>query len=215
MSFAHCRWLNTPSVWRIEDENLWVVTDAKTDFWRRTHYGFTRDNGHFFAREVVGDFTAQIRVQARYEGLYDQAGIMIRIDQRNWIKAGIEWSDGQALLSSVLTIEQSDWAASAYGENPTEFWIRSTVKDNVLRYRFRRTAVNGRYCVLPPFPVQRHIALGQCVALRSDRVWECTFPTFRSGRLWTKNCTTCPEPKASRFWTSFSPAVASARLVVT
>ena len=92
MSFARCTWLNAPATWRLDGECLRVVTDAKTDFWRETHYGFTRDNGHFFGCEVAGDFTAQLRVRARYEALYDQAGLMVRLDARNWIKAGIEHS---------------------------------------------------------------------------------------------------------------------------
>jgi regulation of enolase protein 1 (concanavalin A-like superfamily) len=51
----------------------------------------------------------QVRVRANYDALYDQAGIMVRIDERNWVKAGIEKSDGKCQLSSVLTVDQSDW----------------------------------------------------------------------------------------------------------
>ena len=49
----------------------------------------------------------QVRVRASYEALYDQAGIMVRVDERNWLKAGIEKSDGQCQLSSVLTVDGS------------------------------------------------------------------------------------------------------------
>jgi regulation of enolase protein 1 (concanavalin A-like superfamily) len=42
---------------------------------------FTRDNGHFFNCEKIGDFTAELRVQAQYDELYDQAGIMVRLDR--------------------------------------------------------------------------------------------------------------------------------------
>ena len=133
MSFAHCSWMNPPNTWHLDGESLRVVTDANTDFWRETYYGFTRDNGHFFGYEARGDFTAQLRVQARYEELYDQAGMMVRLDEKNWVKAGIERSDGKAMLSSVLTIDQSDWATGAYGGNPADFWMRVTVRDGVLR----------------------------------------------------------------------------------
>ena len=56
-----------------------VSTEQETDFWRETHYGFNRDNGHFFNCETNGDFTAELRVQAQYDELYDQAGIMVRL----------------------------------------------------------------------------------------------------------------------------------------
>ena len=58
MSFARCSWLNAPATWEWDGGRLRVVTDAKTDFWRETHYGFIRDNGHFFGCSVPGDFTA-------------------------------------------------------------------------------------------------------------------------------------------------------------
>ena len=83
MSFARCAWLNAPGTWELDGGRLRVVTDSRTDFWRETHYGFTRDNGHFFGRDAPGAFTAQLRVRARYDALYDQAGIMVRLDARN------------------------------------------------------------------------------------------------------------------------------------
>jgi regulation of enolase protein 1 (concanavalin A-like superfamily) len=39
----------------------------------------------------------QVRVRAGYDALYDQARIIVRLDERNWLKAGIEQSDGQSV----------------------------------------------------------------------------------------------------------------------
>lgn len=39
-------WLNEPPKWREDKGTLHVTTGEKTDFWRRTHYGFIRDDGH-------------------------------------------------------------------------------------------------------------------------------------------------------------------------
>src|SRR5260221_628087 len=88
------QWLNEPPVWKADDGRLRVVSGAKTDFWRITHYGFVRDNGHFYYEQKTGDFTAQVKIEAKYEALYDQAGIMIRSNAANWIKAGIEYTEG-------------------------------------------------------------------------------------------------------------------------
>jgi len=90
--FKQCRWLNEPDRWALAPEGLAVTTNRATDFWRETHYGFIRDSGHFFGCEVPSSFTASLRIKARYESLYDQAGIMVRIDAENWIMAGIELS---------------------------------------------------------------------------------------------------------------------------
>lgn len=43
------RWLNEPTEANGSDIELSVTTDANTDFWRETHYGFVRDSGHFYA----------------------------------------------------------------------------------------------------------------------------------------------------------------------
>jgi uncharacterized protein len=40
-------WLNEPERWSALDDSLQIVTDEATDFWRETHYGFSRDSGHF------------------------------------------------------------------------------------------------------------------------------------------------------------------------
>ena len=45
------QWLNEPPVWQMNDDRLHVVTGPNTDFWRVTHYGFIRDNGHFYYDE--------------------------------------------------------------------------------------------------------------------------------------------------------------------
>jgi regulation of enolase protein 1 (concanavalin A-like superfamily) len=58
MTFAECSWMNRPARWHLDDERLLVVTDNATDFWRETHCGFTRDNGHLFGRDTGGDFDA-------------------------------------------------------------------------------------------------------------------------------------------------------------
>jgi hypothetical protein len=86
-------WLNEPKVWKRADGVLEVTTDKSTDFWRETHYGFTRDSGHFLGVRTGASFTAQLRVEAAYEQLYDQAGIMVRVDNRRWVKAGnLPWA---------------------------------------------------------------------------------------------------------------------------
>ena len=65
-----------------------LVTGDKTDFWRETHYGFIHDSGHLYGFEAADGFTAQVRVRAQFEQLYDQAGIMVTAD---WLSS---WIDG-------------------------------------------------------------------------------------------------------------------------
>ncbi len=155
------RWLNPPQVWKREGNgDLTMITDRATDFWRETHYGFTRDSGHFLGFATPDAFTAQLRIRGAYEKLYDQAGIMVRIDERRWIKAGIELSDGRAMLSSVLTDGRSDWATSPYAADPEDFWIRVTVAKGVLRLQVSADRKSWPLVRLAPFPVASSYLVG-------------------------------------------------------
>ena len=148
------RWLNAPGRWTTAPEDeLSLVTDAGTDFWRETHYGFTRDSGHFLGFATPDAFTAQLRIRAAYETLYDQAGLMVRLDERRWVKAGIELSDGHAMLSSVLTDGRSDWATSPYGQDARDVWVRATVAAGVLRLQVSADGQSWPLVRLAPFPV--------------------------------------------------------------
>lgn len=152
MSFVGGAWINAPTHWALEDGRLRAVTDARTDFWRETHYGFIRDSGHCFAREVTGPFTAQLRVRAQYAALYDQAGMMVRLDEACWIKAGIEWSDDAPRLGSVLTLGRSDWATGPFEGDPTDFWLRMTILGGVIRVQASHDGVRWPLLRLAPFP---------------------------------------------------------------
>ena len=41
-------WLNEPPAWEVRGDTLTVSAGPKTDFWRTTHSGFVRDNGHLW-----------------------------------------------------------------------------------------------------------------------------------------------------------------------
>jgi regulation of enolase protein 1 (concanavalin A-like superfamily) len=103
-------WLNEPPEWQDEDGTLTLVTGERTDFWRKTHYGFVRDDGHARLSPAEGDFSASVSFRGAYETLYDQAGLMLRRDAETWIKAGVEYVAGRRMLSVVVTRDVSDWS---------------------------------------------------------------------------------------------------------
>ena len=105
---AQMKWLNEPASWNQAGDKLVVHARAKTDFWRKTFYGYVTDNGHFFHLGVNGDFVFEARVNGHYAALYDQAGLMVRVDAENWVKCGTEFFDGARHASVVFTREFSD-----------------------------------------------------------------------------------------------------------
>ena len=172
-------WLNEPKVWNRANGVLDVTTDKGTDFWRETHYGFTRDSGHFLGVRTEPAFTAQVRIQGAYEKLYDQAGIMVRVDERHWVKAGIELSDGRAMLSSVLTNGKSDWATGPYEANPRDFWMRATVAKGVLRLQVSADGKTWPLVRLAPFPEARSYLVGPMCCTPERAGLQVRFSEFR------------------------------------
>jgi regulation of enolase protein 1 (concanavalin A-like superfamily) len=106
------------------DDRITVVADPRTDFWRITDCGQIRDNGHFYYRRVTGDFCAHVRFSGQYAVLYDQAGLMVRVDEENWLKCGIEFVSGIQHASAVVTRDYSDWSVVPLPSNPATLWLR-------------------------------------------------------------------------------------------
>lgn len=104
------KWLNEPASATVSDNKFIVRARPKTDFWRKTFYGYITDNGHFFHLPVSGDFVFEARVDGQYTALYDQAGLMVRIDAQNWVKCGTEFFDNARHASVVFTHDFSDWS---------------------------------------------------------------------------------------------------------
>ena len=121
-------WTNEPASWNRSGEKLAVRSRSKTDFWRKTLYGYVTDNGHFLHLPVNGDFTFQARVNGQYAALYDQAGLMVRLNAENWMKCRTEFFDGQRHASVVFTREFSDWSTMPDLTNAAPIWWRAVRK---------------------------------------------------------------------------------------
>lgn len=118
------QWYNEPPQWQAVGDRLQLTTAAKTDFWRKTHYGFIRDSGHFYYQAVTGDFTAEVKITGQYRVLYDQAGLMVRESETTWIKCGIEFVEAIQNVSAVVTREFSDWSVIPLLQPPPSLWLK-------------------------------------------------------------------------------------------
>ena len=178
---AQGSWYNPPERWSLEAGVLRVVTDARTDFWRKTFYGFIRDNGHFLGLTVRGPFTAQVHVQGRFEALYDQAGLMLRRDDRFWLKAGVEFTDGALHLSTVVTRQESDWSVAAFDGRDQAFWLRLTYAAGSVRVQASVDGVRWPLLRLAPFPEAEELSVGPMCCTPERAGLEVEFSDFQLG----------------------------------
>ena len=120
--FSRMSWMNEPASYKRLGGKIVVHSRPKTDFWRKTFYGYITDNGHLFSLETTGDFTFQARINGQYAALYDQAGLMVRLDAENWTKCGTEFFDGRRHASVVFTREFSDWSTMPDVSDTAAIW---------------------------------------------------------------------------------------------
>ena len=129
---AKMTWLNAPASVTYGAGVVTAKTKPRTDFWRKTYYGYVTDNGHFYYVPVFGEFTFRARVNGKYGTLYDQAGLMVRLDGKNWMKCGTEFVDGKRRASVVFTHEFSDWSTmDDLSQNGAVYWRVVRKKDSI------------------------------------------------------------------------------------
>jgi regulation of enolase protein 1 (concanavalin A-like superfamily) len=131
-------WLNPPASAKQSGTQLIVRSQPRTDFWRKTFFGYITDNGHFFSVPVEGGFTFQVRVNGQYAAQYDQAGLMVRLDEQHWMKCGTEFVDGSRNASVVFTHDFSDWSTLPDLSQSAPVWWRHPQEG------FDRNALFGR-----------------------------------------------------------------------
>lgn len=119
------QWFNEPEGWSINDRTLTMDVTPQSDYWRVSHYGFTVDDAPFLYTLRGGEFEVKVKISGDYKVRFDQAGLMLRIDKENYIKAGIEFVDGKYNLSTVVTHRTSDWSVIEL-DKPIDFvWIKA------------------------------------------------------------------------------------------
>ncbi len=100
------RWLNPPPKWSARGASLSVDAAPKTYFWRTTHTGHDQDNGPFYYRDMEGDSLARVRLSGAYREPFDQAGLMIRLDQVG-VMVAAPAGNGFSVVFEDLSIESA------------------------------------------------------------------------------------------------------------
>jgi regulation of enolase protein 1 (concanavalin A-like superfamily) len=181
MSWADMTWLNEPPAWSEEAGRLEVVTGDRTDFWQETFYGFHRDDGHFYHRPVDGDFTAEVTFDGAYEALYDQGGLMLRLDGTHWLKAGIEFTDGVKHFSVVVTNGRSDWSVIEAGWAVGPVTARISRHGEAVRVQYRDGARAWRMARLGYLPQRPGSLIGVMCCSPQRSGFRASFTGFQVG----------------------------------
>lgn len=123
LSWSAGTWINPPADSIVTNDGHLIVTcKENSDFWRKTSYGFVHDDAHGLLYDFPENSAVEVSFKLNYDQQFDQAGILVWCDDRNWIKTGVEYADGAPQLGAVVTYEYSDWSVA-----PVESWMEQIV----------------------------------------------------------------------------------------
>ena len=119
-------WYNEPQNVTFEEKNVKILAKPQTDFWQSLHHKIKKDNAHFFYKNLKGNFTLTLKWCFQAAENFNQCGIMIRIDERNWFKASLMSKKSTVPeIGSCLTVGGfSDWAGAPLSKMPNEIFFK-------------------------------------------------------------------------------------------
>ncbi len=170
--WGHRDWLNPPPQVARDEHDLLVTAAEGSDFWRTTSYGFIHDTGHALLADFPDGTAAEVTFIADFSAQFDQAGLLIRADAEQWIKAGVELSDGVLQLGAVVTRGVSDWSVA-----PVPEWlgqavvVRASRNGDALTVRARSGDEPWRLVRVAPLPRgPLGVGLLCCAPTRADLI---------------------------------------------
>ena len=128
IAWSEGTWTREPVSANEQGATLAVEAAAESDWWRTTAYGFIHDDGHALIKEFPNESAVEVSFILNYTEQFDQAGIFITSDSKNWIKAGVEYCDGFPQVGAVVTQINSDWSVA-----PVPEWMNKEVTIRVSR----------------------------------------------------------------------------------
>ncbi|KAF2326363.1 DUF1349 domain-containing protein [Flavobacterium ginsenosidimutans] len=172
------QWFNEPEKWEIKNNALIMNVTANSDYWRISHYGFTVDDAPFYYANYGGEFEAKVKLTGNYIARFDQMGLMIRIDEKNYIKTGVEFVDGKFNVSTVVTHDKSDWSVTTLDKVPPFIWIKAVRRLDAVEIFYSFDDKN--YIMTRNAPLQDNtpVMVGLMAASPDGKGFEAKFENF-------------------------------------
>ena len=171
-------WLNEPSSWKVKDGNLKMNVTPESDFWRKTHYGFTVDDGPFYYTTRGGEFEVSVKISGSYKTRFDQMGLMLRIDEEHWIKTGIEYVDGVYNFSTVVTDVYSNWSVIELNGKPESIWIKAVRRIDAVEIFYSLDGVKYKMSNVAYLSDKKPVMVGMMAASPDGDGFDALFEDF-------------------------------------
>lgn len=127
------KWTRKPKQYTINDNYIEIITEPHTDLWQQTYYHFVNDNAPVLQMKTSRKyFSFIVKTEFDSKNRFDQCGIVMYLDSKNWLKASIEFeNDRYQHLGSVVTNNGfSDWATTEIDANIKSMWYRFSRRED-------------------------------------------------------------------------------------
>jgi len=166
----------------------------ESDYWRKTHYGFTVDDGPFYYTTRGGEFEVSVKISGNYKTRFDQMGLMVRIDEEHGIKTGIEYVDGVYNFSTVVTDVHSSCSVIELNGKPESVWIKAVRKIDTVEIFYSLDGITYKMFNLAFLPDNKPVMVGMMAASPDGDGFDALFEDFSIKHLpdsrrkeWLKN----------------------------
>lgn len=177
------QWFNQPKKWSVENQKLTIFVTPHTDYWRLTHYGFTVDDGPFYYETLGGEFEVKVKITGEYKTRFDQMGLMLRIDEKTWIKTGVEFVNEKINISAVVTNEKSDWSVIELPNKPSSIWLKAVRKLDAVEISYSFDDKLYTMMRLAYFPDNKPVMTGMVAASPDGEGFNAIFENFEIKHL--------------------------------
>jgi len=174
-------WTNPPTNVTTGAGELQVAATRESDAWRHTSYGFVHESEHALLAPMPTGSAIEVSFILDYDQQFDQAGLFLKASPTEWIKAGVEVSDGVPQVGAVVTHGTSDWSVA-----PVRAWagrevtIRASRRGDAVTVRARADGEDWRLVRVAHLDPDVEVAAGLYCAAPTRAGLVVTFTGYRT-----------------------------------
>jgi len=104
---------------------------------------------------------------------------MVRLDELNWLKCGIEFVEGVQQVSAVVTRDYSDWSVVPMPQNPAALWLRVTRRGTAVEVQYSLDGSQYKMLRLAYLTPVETVSVGVMCASPEGNGFPITFEGFK------------------------------------
>jgi regulation of enolase protein 1 (concanavalin A-like superfamily) len=133
----------------------------------------------------VGDFEIFAKIKAELQNNYDKAGLMVRLDEENWVLSGLEFYQDRVHHSTSVTKDYTDWTLSLLpkGAEKEGVWFCIRRQKNLITCSYSLDGsewITTREAVFLERPV---LNVGVAAACPMGKEFKATFDQYRESQI--------------------------------